>query len=72
MGFLSKLKIIAQPARNALSPEQARMNKLIAKLDEQMRLAEAEPNGTLYERKRARSGDGLWLREAVRRARDDL
>ena len=52
MSVLSKLKIVALPPKSGLTPEQQRRAKVIAKLQEQLKLAEAALGGPAYERQR--------------------
>ncbi len=52
MSVLSKLKIVAVPPKSGLTPEQQRRAKVIAKLQEQLKLAEAALGGPAYERQR--------------------
>jgi hypothetical protein len=52
MSVLSKLKIVALPQKSGLTPEQQRRGKVIAKLQEQLKLAEAALGGPAYERQR--------------------
>lgn len=52
MSVLSKLKIVALPPKSGLTPEQQRRGKVIAKLQEQLKLAEAALGGPVYERQR--------------------
>ena len=52
MSVLSKLKIVALPPKSGLTPEQQRRGKVIAKLQEQLKLAEAALGGPAYERQR--------------------
>ena len=52
MSVLSKLKIVALPPKSGLTPEQQRRAKVIVKLQEQLKLAEAALGGPAYERQR--------------------
>lgn len=52
MSVLSKLKIVALPAKSGLTPEQKRRTKVVTKLQEQLKLAEAALGGPTYERHR--------------------
>lgn len=52
MSVLNKLKIVALPQKSGLTPEQQRRGKVIAKLQEQLKLAEAALGGPAYERQR--------------------
>ena len=52
MSVLNKLKIVALPPKSGLTPEQQRRAKVIAKLPEQLKLAEATLGGLTYERQR--------------------
>ena len=52
MSVLSKLKIVALPPKSGLTSEQQRRAKVIAKLQEQLKLAEAALGGPAYERQR--------------------
>ena len=52
MSVLSKLKIVAVPPKSGLTPEQQRRAKVIAKLQEQLKLAEAALGGPAYKRQR--------------------
>ena len=58
MSVLNKLKIVALPQKSGLTPEQQRRGKVIAKLQEQLKLAEAALGGPGYERQRWRWGSG--------------
>ena len=52
MSHLSKLKIVPASVKRAASPEELRRGKLLTKLDEQLRIIEAELGGAPYERKK--------------------
>ena len=49
MGALEQLTWVAAKKPIRLNPQQHRRNKLAAKLDEQIKLAEAQLNGTTYQ-----------------------
>jgi hypothetical protein len=52
MSVLKQLKLVANPASQPKSAEQFRRGKLIAKLQEQMAMAQAQLDGKLYKRTR--------------------
>jgi len=52
MSVLSKLEIVALPPKSGLTPEQQRRAKVIVKLQEQLKLAEAALGGPAYKRQR--------------------
>ena len=49
MGALEQLTLVAAKKQVRLNPQQHRRNKLAAKMDEQIKLAEAKLNGTAYQ-----------------------
>jgi hypothetical protein len=49
MGALEQLTLVAAKKQVRLNPQQHRRNKLAAKVDEQIKLAEAKLNGTTYQ-----------------------
>ena len=46
--LLNTLKLVAATRDNKVSPEMQRRQKLIKKIDEQMELAKAQANGSIY------------------------
>ena len=49
MGALEQLTLVTAKKQVRLNPQQHRHNKLAAKIDEQIKLAEAKLNGTTYQ-----------------------
>ncbi len=55
MSFIAKLKLVASKRERNLSPIVVRRNKLAAKLEEQLQLAQAQKEGRLYAPKRIKN-----------------
>ena len=71
MAHLDTLKIVASPAHQPKSAEQARRDKMIGKLQEQLALAEADMGGAAYARQRwitevNEDGEPVRVQRAVR------
>ena len=49
MGALEQLTLVTAKKQVRLNPQQHRRNKLAAKIDEQIKIAEAKLNGTAYQ-----------------------
>ena len=49
MGALEQLTLVSAKKQVRLNPQQHRRNKLAAKIDEQIKLAEAKVNGSTYQ-----------------------
>ena len=49
MGSLEQLTLVTAKKQVRLNPQQHRRNKLAAKIDEQINIAEAKLNGTTYQ-----------------------
>ena len=48
MSFIAKLKLVASKRERNLSPIMLRRQKLATKIEEQLQLARAQKNGTLF------------------------
>jgi len=55
MSFIAKLKLVASKRERNLSPIIVRRNKLAAKIEEQLQLANAQKEGRLYAPKRIKT-----------------
>ena len=55
MSFIAKLKLVASKRERNLSPIILRRQKLATKIEEQLQLARAQKNGTLFEPKRLKT-----------------
>ena len=55
MSFISKLKLVTSKRERNLSPIVVRRNKLAAKIEEQLQLANAQQEGRLYAPKRIKT-----------------
>lgn len=55
MSFIAKLKLVASKRERNLSPIIVRRNKLAAKIEEQLQLAQAQKEGRLYAPKRIKN-----------------
>ena len=66
MSFIAKLKLVASKRERNLSPIVVRRNKLAAKIEEQLQLANAQKEGRLYAPKRIKTvTNGAGERVAV-------
>ena len=55
MSFIAKLKLVASKRERNLSPIMLRRQKLATKIEEQLQLARAQKNGTLFAPKRLKT-----------------
>jgi hypothetical protein len=55
MSFIAKLKLVASKRERNLSPIMLRRQKLSTKIEEQLQLARAQKNGTLFAPKRLKT-----------------
>jgi hypothetical protein len=55
MSFIAKLKLVASKRERNLSPIMLRRQKLATKIEEQLQLAQAQKNGTLFAPKRLKT-----------------
>lgn len=75
MSALNALKLVASKRTRHFSPAVARRNKLVAKIDEQIALCEAQKNGTTYAPKRLKfvvnqqTGERVQI-ESVKRVKE--
>ena len=74
MSLIAKLKLVSSKRERFLSPTDARRQKLVDKLEEQLLLCKAQKNGEIYAPKRIKTvtnADGERVRvEAIKRVKE--